>query len=750
MSNNRIEGITIALGGDASGLSKSLETVNKSLGKTQSELKEVEKGLKLDPSNVTLLKQKQELLNDAIEESAEKLDSLRQADKILQSKLKAGDIAAEQYRSFQRELVSTENNYERLSNEAKQCQKRLEDVDERPVEEVADAAKEAARELDGAEKEAADFGDVLKADLIADGIEAIASGIADVVEETKEYRKIMASLEVSSKQAGYTAEQTAESYKYLYGILADDQTTATTTANLQALGLSQRELKTVVDGTVGAWAKYGDSIPIDGLAESINETIRAGQVTGTFADVLNWGSKEGETFGVMLKANTKANEEWNKAVEDCATAEDYFNLALQECETQTERTNLVLQLFRDQGLITLGQAWRKNNEDLVAANEAQADFTDTMAHLAENVQPAVNAVQEGFNGLLGTAVALTDQVNFEEVADQIGDIFDSTAGLFDYLIANGETVSGVLFTIGVALAALKLGSIVNTLATAPTLIAGITKLLPTIGTGLSVLAPVFTTVGTIAKGAWAIIAAHPFVAIIAAAALFGDEIQAILQTVDDFMQNVFAADWSEVFGPVMGEAMNGFRDNLKTLWDDGMRILNGVIDFIRGVFTADWGRAWQGVYETFAGIFNGVLDLAESIIDTVWGLISDAWSGLKNLWNGSSGYTPTQSPSAINSGGNGQKSRGLLEDLPLMATGGILNYGSAIVGEAGPELLTILGSGKAQVTPLTSNSNSVTNVGGNITVNVYASAQDGTSAYEYGKIIGEQVAREIRSRGGTY
>ena len=47
-------------------------------------------------------------------------------------------------------------------------------------------------------------------------------------------------------------------------------------------------------------------------------------MTGTFADVLNWGSLEGETFGVKMKENTKANEEWNKAVESATTAEDFF------------------------------------------------------------------------------------------------------------------------------------------------------------------------------------------------------------------------------------------------------------------------------------------------------------------------------------------------------------------------------------------------------------------------------------------
>lgn len=736
-NSTKVRGITIELGGDAAPLNNALKDVNKQLNSTQSELKDIERLLKLDPSNVTLLEQKQRKLAESIEGTTEKLEDLRQAEKHVQQQMAEGKNVQKQYDALQREIAATENSLQSLRREAATVDNALDDVDERPVEEVADAAKKAARELDDAGKEAVDFGDILKAELVVDGIGAIASGIGDIVEETKEYRKIMGSLDVSSKQAGYSAEETAESYKYLYGVLGDDQTAATTTANLQALQLDQRRLKTLIDGTIGSWAKYGDSIPIDGLAESINETVRAGQVTGTFADILNWGSKEGETFGVMLKANTKANEEWNKAVEDAETAEDFFNLALQECATQAERVDLVMKAMSDQSLPAAGRAWRKNNEELVASNEAQAQFTETAARLAKTVSPAVNAVQEGFNGLFETVTDLTENVDFEQVADQIDQIFESVSGVIDYLIQNGDTVVGVLTTIGAALIALKLGSIIGTLTGAETLIAGITKLLPTFGAGLSLLAPIFSTLGTIAKGAWAIIAAHPFVAIIAAAALFGDEIQAILQKVDDFMQNVFAADWSEVFGPIMGDAMNKFRDNLKLLWDDGMRILNGIIDFVRGVFTADWERAWVGVYNVFAGILNGMLDFAKTIFDTIWGFIRDAWNGLQDLLNGAEAATPTQSPSAINSG----------RSVPMMANGGILNYGSAIVGEAGPELLTILGNGKAQVTPLTNN-NSISNIGGDTIVNVYvADRGNSADAREYGRTLGAEIARSIRGKG---
>lgn len=111
---------------------------------------------------------------------------------------------------------------------------------------------------------------------VVGGVTQLTGAMFDLVESTQEYRSIMASLESSSTAAGYSAEQTAQTYGRLQSVLGDTQTAATATANLQAIGLSQQELMTVTDAAIGAWARYGDSIPIDGLAESINETIQAG------------------------------------------------------------------------------------------------------------------------------------------------------------------------------------------------------------------------------------------------------------------------------------------------------------------------------------------------------------------------------------------------------------------------------------------------------------------------------------------
>lgn len=261
---------------------------------------------------------------------------------------------------------------------------------------------------------------------VISGVTQLTGAITGLVDETEEYRKIMGTLETSSQAAGYTAEQTAAEYQLLYSVLGDNQTAATATANLQAIGLSQEDLITITNQAIGAWATYGDSIPIDSLAESINETIRAGTVTGTFADVLNWGSQEGETFGVTMRESTEANKEWNDAVVACETAEDYFNLALQDCQTEAERADLVMQAMAKQGLQESADAWKENNQDIIDTNTSQAEFEEAQARLAEKLTPVKDALTD-----LGTA-------GFNLLADSV----DTVSGAIDDLIGWWDDLIG--------------------------------------------------------------------------------------------------------------------------------------------------------------------------------------------------------------------------------------------------------------------------------------------------------------------
>lgn len=104
---SRIKGITVEIGGDTSGLEKSLAAVNNSIKKTQSQLRDVNNLLKLDPSNIILLAQKQELLQSAIGNTEKKLEALEQAQEDVMKAFERGDLGKDQYMAFQREVEET-------------------------------------------------------------------------------------------------------------------------------------------------------------------------------------------------------------------------------------------------------------------------------------------------------------------------------------------------------------------------------------------------------------------------------------------------------------------------------------------------------------------------------------------------------------------------------------------------------------------------------------------------------------------
>lgn len=801
---DRIKGITIEIGGDTTALSKALSGVNKEISTTQKQLRDVERLLKLDPGNVTLLEQKQRLLADSVEQTKQKLDSLKNAEKQVQQQFAQGKVSQAQYDALQREIVATEADLRKaekaasslqdeiaqskgesalkqLGDAASETASKVKKIDEKPIEDVEDAAKDADDALEEAGDSASSFADHLKADVLVEGIKEIVSGIKDLNEETKEYRKIMGTLETSSEAAGYSAEETSEAFSQLYGALGDDQSAATTTANLQAIGASQKDINSLISSAVGAWAKYGDSIPIDGLAESINETIRAGQVTGTFADVLNWGSKEGETFGVMLKENTEENEEWNKAVQEASSAEDFFNLALQDAETQADRTNLVLQAMADQGLSDVGDAWYSNNKDIVDANNAQLEFTKKAAELSERVQPVLTAVQEGINGIMQAILDATAGIDMDTIVGYVQSFFDAVSNVVSFLIENKEIVIGVIGAIGLALTALKIVEFVQSVNSG---ILAISSALSFLAAGIVALIAVLVLIVT-----------------------KGEEIKAWLAGFNEWLQGVFATDWTEIFGPVLGNVLNGFFSLLKGIWDGVYQVLNGVIDFIQGIFTGNWEQAWSGVQQIVSGVWSyitgiitGACDLIEGIllgldswlqgvfktdwteifgpglgdiinafmrnVENTWNAIKQifqgvidfvkgvftgnweqAWQGVVNIFGGlfNSLINMVKAPlngiigllngavGAINSligglnsisftmpkwlgGGHFGLSIPYIPNIPYLAKGGILSQGSAIVGEAGPELLTMMGN-RAMVQPLTSNTTNQTDLGGvNITI----------------------------------
>jgi len=334
---------------------KSLKEVTASIQENRTAFELVKSTWDDSTKTAEKLKETQKYLSEQTKDYSDKVTLLsRQLDE-LEAAEKRDERAIQNKRNQLNQAKTSLNNYKK------------------GLDEVEDKLKSGSARMNDYAKKLDDVGNKAKsAGEKMSGISTAAAGIIGAVPATEEYRKIMGSLEVSSELSGYSAEETKQTYQTLFGVLGDDQTAATTTANLQAMGLSQQQLTQMVNGTIGAWAKYGDSIPIDGLAESINETARTAAVTGTFADVLNWAG----------------------------TSEDAFNEKLANCRTESERTNLIMQELANQGLMQAGQKWQENNKNLVEGNKATADFQAATAQLAETVAPIITQITQIAAGLL--------------------------------------------------------------------------------------------------------------------------------------------------------------------------------------------------------------------------------------------------------------------------------------------------------------------------------------------------------------
>ena len=144
---NRLQGIEIVISGDTTPLTKSLDTVNSELRKTNYELNEVDKLLKLDPSNVELLAQKQKLLQKTLEETSKKLKQLKDAQVQVNEQFARGDISEEQFRAFNREVEKTEIALKKVQNQVEKFNNQKLDKVAGQLEKVGQVADSAGKKL---------------------------------------------------------------------------------------------------------------------------------------------------------------------------------------------------------------------------------------------------------------------------------------------------------------------------------------------------------------------------------------------------------------------------------------------------------------------------------------------------------------------------------------------------------------------------------------------------------------------------
>ena len=318
--------------------------------------------------------------------------------------------------------------------------KKVQDV----KQEIGDFAGDAEKKLGGLkgvmQKVGSSVGDMAKK--IGKGLAGAASAVVGVAKATEEYRANQAKLVTAFQTAGASAETAKGVYKDLYRVLGEDDTSVEAANHLAQLTTNEKALSEWTTVCQGAFATFGDSIPIEGLTEAINETVKTGQVTGSLADAINWAKASNEDWSKALSGNKDAQEAFNAAIADGATKEDAFNAALAACNTEAEREALTRQALT--GIYGDAAAqYEKNAAAVLAQREAQAKLQAALAKVGEVITPITTALMD----LAAHGLELVTPL-LEKVADRVlpamqaafAKVKESITPVVEALVGFGESV----------------------------------------------------------------------------------------------------------------------------------------------------------------------------------------------------------------------------------------------------------------------------------------------------------------------
>lgn len=438
----RIKGITVEVGGDTQPLNKALKDVSKTAASLNSELRIIDKLLKLDPTNTTLLAQKQEVLAKSIENTTKKLNALKSAQEQAKAQLERGEIGADQYRVLERQVISTENSLNRLQNEAQQTDEALNDA--------GDAAQKAGKDMNSLSVGGVALGTVLGnvATKLLEFAGSAVTFLTDAVEETKEFRSDLSKLEQNAKAAGTGIDDVTDDLEYFVAITDETDSSVEALSNLLKAGFTGETLTDAVNNLSGAVVAFPDTLKIESLADSLQETLATGEATGQYGELL-------ERLGVNL--------------------ED-FNKGLQKCTTSAEKQQYAVDILAKNGMADLNAQYKEANADLIAYSTAQTRYTEMLSKVGAAMQPVMTALTDTKTLLLEgmiPALETTGQALSEKLASpsvqnsikKIGEFLGGAAKAFAdfaiFVIENGEVILTVVGSIAAGFAAWKISSIIG-------------------------------------------------------------------------------------------------------------------------------------------------------------------------------------------------------------------------------------------------------------------------------------------------
>lgn len=256
---------------------------------------------------------------------------------------------------------------------------------------------------------------------------AIGGAWLAAIEGSREYRAEMALLESAFATAGHSSTEAKNTYSELNAVLGDSGQAVEASQHIALLADNEKELQTWTDICTGVYATFGESLPIEGLAEAANETAKTGILTGGLTDALNWAGIKEEEFQKKLDA----------------------------CTTEQQRQDLIMNTLNGTYKKASDQ-YKETNKDVLAANKAQEKLTDALAELGRIGEPILTAIKEKVAEMASAAIPhLENFVN--KVKDLKKWIQDNKQTIHNW----AAVIIGATVSIGAFLLVLKWGSILS-------------------------------------------------------------------------------------------------------------------------------------------------------------------------------------------------------------------------------------------------------------------------------------------------
>ncbi len=623
---------------------------NETTTKFKVDISELKKAMQEAKRQVAVANSEFKAVSSSMDDWTKSTEGISAKLKQLDSNLKSQNTVLSSLEAQYEEVVRTQGEGSKAADDLKikiNNQKAVINQTEREIskyndalEEVAEAekisaktGKEVTEVLDDMAKEAEDAEDgfttlkgavaTFAGNVMTSLVDSLKNGVSSLMglgEATRDYRNTMNKLESASTEAGHGVDYAKQKYEDLYGVLADETATATAVSNFMAMNAEQSTLDSLLNSSIGIWAKYGDSISLDGLAEAINHTSQLGSVQGNLADALEWA-------GINV---------------------DDFNVQLEKCNSEQERQELIAETL--DGLYgDLSKSYQETNASVIDANKSNSKYNDTMAKMGAKIEPLTTKIKDGWNSVLLKILELTEGVDFSvftKAAEKAFKVLTDTVlpavkkGL-GWIIDHKDILVAGLTAIVTGFMAFKAVSFIQSI---PAMLTAVKTAMLGVNAALSA-----NPIGIVITLLTALVAA--FITLWNNCEEFRnffinlwEDIKNVtsgaVEAIGEFFSNLWNSikqSWADAVNSI-SEFFSNLWNNIKAIWNGaGEWFNNSVIIPVTTFFSNAWSNMKNGAKSAWEGIksiFSNVADFFGNVFSTAWQKVKDVFSVGGKIFDG--------------------------------------------------------------------------------------------------------------------